>query len=135
MNDPVSSIMLIDDNKTDNFFHERVILKNNASQSVVALGSAFEALEYLKVGERLPDIIFLDVNMPGMGGYEFIAEYKKLGLTIKCLVVVMTGDYDDPKDEAIEAVKGIFHDFRPKPLTAEILDTVLEKYHSAPKPI
>lgn len=124
-------MMLIDDNKIDIFFHNRVIRKNNCAVSVVARESAFEALDYLKSGETLPDIIFLDVNMPGMSGWEFIDEYKKLGIKHKCLIVVMTADFDSPDDEALEAAKGIFADFRPKPLTKEMLEEILEKYHSA----
>jgi len=131
----VNTIMLIDDNKIDNFFHERVIRKCDAATHIIPKGSAIEALAHWQNGEMLPDIIFLDVNMPRMNGWEFIAEFRKLPLNQKCLIVVMTNDHDDSEDEALEAVKGIFHDFRPKPLTAEILDTVLEKYHSAPKPI
>ncbi|WP_294822392.1 response regulator [uncultured Flavobacterium sp.] len=132
MTGSVACIMLIDDNKTDNFFHERVIRKNEASQTVVAMASAYEALAFLQSGKTLPDIIFLDVNMPGMGGYDFIAQYKALGLAKKCLIVIMTSDYADPEEEALEAAKGIFADFRPKPLTRESLGSVLEKYNTHP---
>lgn len=130
MNKPVNCIMLVDDNSIDNFFHERVVRKNESAGSIVCMGSAKEALAYLEKGELLPDIIFLDVNMPGMSGYDFIAAYKELSINHKCLIVVMTSDYDDPEDEALEAVKGIFHDFRPKPVTKEILVAVTAKYHS-----
>ncbi len=123
--------MLIDDNKIDNFFHERVVRKNDGAAVIIQKQSAPEALNHLKEGNTLPDIIFLDVNMPGMSGWEFIGEYKSLGIAHKCLIVVMISDYNDPEDEALEAVKGVFYDFRPKPVTREILEEVLEKYHAA----
>ncbi|MCW4467574.1 response regulator [Flavobacterium sp. MFBS3-15] len=130
MNRPVNCIMLIDDNKIDNFFHERVIRKCDAATHIIPKGSAIEALAHCQNGEMLPDIIFLDVNMPGMNGWEFIAEFSKLPLHQKCLIVVMTNDYDEPEDEALEAVQGIFHDFRPKPVTQEMLEEVIAKYYS-----
>ena len=40
--------MLVDDNQDDNFFHERVIKKNNAADLVLTKTSALDALEYLK---------------------------------------------------------------------------------------
>ncbi|AWH85483.1 hypothetical protein HYN59_10295 [Flavobacterium album] len=133
MTNRVKCIMLVDDNKIDNFFHERVIKKCDAAETIIAKESAHDALEYLTACEAIPDIIFLDVNMPGMNGWDFLAEYKKLDLTHECLVVVMISDFNDPDDEALEATKGIFSDFRPKPLTKEILEEVIKKYSSGEK--
>lgn len=122
--------MLVDDNSIDNFFHERVIRKSEAASQIVTMASGKAAIAHLQGNGVQPGIIFLDVNMPGMNGWEFIDAYKKLDPRQKCLIVVMTGDYEDPEDEALEAVKGVFHDFRPKPVTKEMLGELLEKYHS-----
>lgn len=123
--------MLIDDNKIDNFFHERVIQKSDAACSIIKHESAREALNYLQCENngQQPDIIFLDINMPGMDGWEFIELYKKQCDLPDTLVIIFT--YDDPDDEAMENTKGVFADFRHKPLTKEMLDEILQNYFSS----
>ena len=72
----VHCIMLIDDNPDDNFFHERVIKKCGAADIVVTRETGKEALEYLmdekQNGGIAPDVIFLDINMPGMNGWALL---------------------------------------------------------------
>ncbi|MEL1243084.1 response regulator [Flavobacterium sp. DGU11] len=131
MTNQVKSVMIVDDNKIDNFFNERVIKKNDASWIVIAKESPYDALDYLKAGEQIPDVIFLDVNMPGMSGWDFIEEYKKLAISHNdVLIVIFTCNHKDPDDETLELVKGISCHFSPKPLTIEILEQVQEKYSS-----
>ncbi|MXN92911.1 response regulator [Flavobacterium sp. Sd200] len=128
---PINCIMLIDDNKIDNFFHERVIRKNNAAKIVIAKESGFEALEYLKRGtaEVQPNVIFLDINMPGMNGWEFIEHYKQLEESLQnSMIVVMLSTSDNPDDKALAKTHNILSDFKTKPLTKEMLDEVLIKY-------
>ena len=134
MDRAVNCIMLIDDNKIDNFFHERIIKKSNAASVILPYGSAKNALAYLQNSDSgpIPEIIFLDINMPVMDGWEFIEEYKKLEIK-GTLIVIFTSDYKDPEDEVLEAIKDNFAILKPKPLTKEILEEVLEKYYISKK--
>lgn len=70
MKKELKCIMLIDDDKSDNFFHEREIKKADLSTSVIIKDSAIDALDYLKAmnekNDLQPDLIFLDINMPKM---------------------------------------------------------------------
>lgn len=125
-------IMLVDDNKVDNFFHERVIRKNNAAKIVITKESGFEALEYLREGSAnvQPNVIFLDINMPGMNGWEFIEHYKNLDESFQnSMIVVMLSTSDNPDDKELARTLNILSDFKTKPLTKDMLDEVLFKYN------
>ena len=133
MSKKLNCIMLVDDNKDDNFFHERVIRKNNNADIVIAEQSGMEALQYLK-DKNLhknahPDLIFLDINMPGMNGWEFLEEYDKLGRELQSkIVVVMLTTSENPDDRIKAEALDLLADFKTKPLTKEILDEVIDKY-------
>lgn len=125
----VKCIMLIDDNKVDNFFHQRVIKKYDASIQVIIKESGEEALAYLTGSrEEDPDIIFLDINMPGMNGWEFIEAYKKLDSEIhNSNIVVMLTTSGNPDDQSIASTYGMISEFRTKPLTIPMLEEVISK--------
>jgi CheY-like chemotaxis protein len=130
----VNCIMLIDDNKIDNFFHERVIKRNHAAKTIITKESGQEALDYLMEGTKQmqPDVIFLDINMPGMNGWEFLEHYKKLNKHLQtAMVVVMLSTSENPDDRARAKTEGILSDYKSKPLTKEMLEEVLEIYISA----
>ncbi|MBM9502024.1 response regulator [Leptospira sp. 201903071] len=133
MNKKVSCILLIDDNNSDNFFHERVIRKGNFADQVIAKQSGESALQYLK--ERAtnhdprPDLVFLDINMPGMNGWEFLEEYDLLPEELQGkIVVVMLTTSDNPDDRAKAREFGILSDFKTKPLTETMLQEILDAY-------
>ena len=133
---PVNCIMLVDDNKVDNFFHERVITKAKAASIIISRISGREGLDYLAVevpaGAVRPDILFLDINMPGMNGWEFLEEYKKLDISMQAkMVVVMLSTSRNPDDIAKAQTYGALTDFKSKPLTEQMLEDVLEKFHNS----
>lgn len=127
----LNCIMLIDDNPDDNFFHERVIRKSNSAEFVVKMESGKESLEYLKsIGQHHPDLIFLDINMPGMNGWEFLSEYNKLDKQFQSkVIVVMLTTSDNPDDiaRARDLTPYALKDFRTKPLTKEMLEEIINE--------
>jgi CheY-like chemotaxis protein len=125
--------MLVDDNKDDNFYHERVIRKADMANIVISKESGMEALIYLKEQKdnkiAHPDLIFLDINMPGMDGWEFLEEYDKLDKEQQChIVVVMLTTSQNPDDKAKAKTKNIISDFKTKPLTREMLTEIIDEY-------
>jgi len=126
-------IMLVDDNQDDNFYHERVIKKSNAANLVVAKQGGKEALDYLKSSkdneDLHPDLIFLDINMPGMNGWEFLEEYNKLDVKYKSkAIVVMLTTSENPDDKMKAISMKIATDFRTKPLTSEMLEEIINEH-------
>jgi CheY-like chemotaxis protein len=124
--------MLIDDNPHDNFFHSRVIEACHAAKHILVMEMAEEALQYLKALEHSPglkpNIIFLDINMPGMNGWEFLDEYKLLDKSLQSeMLVMMLTTSNNPKDDELAQKHGVPVGFRTKPLTEEMLQEVLSK--------
>ena len=125
--------MLVDDDEDDNFFHEREIIDSHMAKTVVVKDSGKKALDYLRAKTNpLSDLIFLDINMPGMTGWEFLNEYTLLEEELKGrAVIVMLSTSANPKD--IEKAKNweFVSDYITKPLTKERLEGVIKKYFKA----
>jgi len=129
MRNKLNCIMLIDDNEDDNFIHQIVIKRADACHKIQVAESGMEALEYLKKGKNIPELIFLDINMPRMNGWEFLEEYKVLDKDHKAeVVVIMLSTSINPADKekayTIEEVK----EFKSKPLSLEMLNEILDNY-------
>lgn len=127
----LDTILLIDDDPAINFLHKHVIKKEGVAKEIIAHQSAEEALEYLKEnaknGYHYPELIFLDINMPGMDGWEFIEEYEKLDNTLEqSKIVVMLSTSTDPKDQKKAEFKQVINQFLNKPLKAADIQYILE---------
>lgn len=122
----VNKIMLIDDNKLDNLYNKRVIMKNEVAGDIIVKDSAQDALNYLVTNtdnaEELPNLIFLDINMPEMDGWGFIEEYKKMNKNLsKNIVIVMLSSSVNPDDKSRAMTYDVLCDYKSKPLTTEML--------------
>jgi CheY-like chemotaxis protein len=127
-------VFLIDDDEIHNFLCESVIRNHQFAEEVYSYLWAEEALKALskiveEAPENFPEIIFLDINMPGMDGWEFIEEYRKLPkeLTDKCNLFVLSSAVDK-KDITYARSLSEVRDFFSKPLTNEILEIISEVY-------
>lgn len=135
MNDKLNSIVLIDDDKSINFLHNFVIKQHGCVEKVVTFQNGRDALNFFEKGENdnrnfeKPAILFLDINMPQMNGWEFLEEYKYLDSEKKSevLIIMLTASLnpdDEEKSRLIKEVDG----FRSKPLTNEMLDDIVKEY-------
>lgn len=129
------SVMLIDDNEHDNYFHERAIEELGCTKTVVTITSGQEALDFLQNCKKNnltpPELIFLDINMPGMNGWEFLEEYTKLHHLQKGeVVVIMLTTSVHPEDEKKALEFNEISYFLNKPLTAEYLTKIIKEFFS-----
>jgi CheY-like chemotaxis protein len=124
--------MLIDDDEDDNFIHERIITQCGLTEKVVIKQTGKAALEYLRLkkeSEAAPDLIFLDINMPAMNGWEFLEEYNKLDEEQKGkAIIVMLSTSTNPKDLKKAADMNFVSGYRTKPLTVEMLQEIVGEY-------
>jgi CheY-like chemotaxis protein len=132
--------MLIDDNELDNFLNQKILEGNHFAEKIYVNTGGRSALEFLKnlslhvdiAGQILPDVIFVDINMPLMDGFQFISQYEKFAssLSKKSNVVILTTSIN-PEDKARAASFKSKITFLTKPLTDEMLLVVEE---NAPAP-
>lgn len=133
MSKPLDLIMLIDDDEYTNFIHERAVEKSGLCEKVISFDKAKEALTYLQEHSEkaagVPQLIFLDINMPVMNGWQFIEEYKRLPPERKAkrLLFMLTTSLN-PDDEARAKEIGEMAGFFRKPLTPDGLKGIVDQY-------
>jgi CheY-like chemotaxis protein len=135
MKKKLNCILLVDDNTADNYYHQIVIKGMNITERIEVATDGVEALNFLEKENQVPpELIFLDINMPRMNGWEFLEKYKHLDVKQKSkIIIVMLTTSAHPKDlekaKQMEEVSG----YKVKPLTEEMLKEILEKYFAEDK--
>ncbi len=129
MKKKLNCILLVDDDKDCNFFHQRLLKKMDCAESIEIVTDGKMALEFLKSKRNPPDIIFLDINMPKMNGWEFLAEYKKLPDEERAkIVVVMLTSSLNPDDRSKAEAFGMVNGFNAKYLDKGSVEKILKEH-------
>ncbi len=122
-------VMIIDDNVIDLYITKRLITKNNFGGKVLDYAAAEEALKYLQDHQETismwPQIIFIDIYMPVMSGFEFMEAFEKLPSTLKkyCKIFIISSSIDD-NDIARSKMDKNLTAFQVKPITKEFLNSI-----------
>lgn len=114
----IERVLLIDDSEADNVFHEIVLRRAGFAGQIAVCESGQAALDFLNAAPgNLPDMLLLDINMPGMNGFAFLELAAPLLRPQRSATVVMLSSSSMPADrsraEAMVEVAG----YLTKPLT------------------
>lgn len=119
MSKKVHTTLLIDDSDIDLFIQRRFLEVYQFSQQLISFKSANEALSWLRNlnGNAPPEIIFLDLNMPEIDGFEFLKSFRGLPQSIlkqTKIVVLTSSNSQKDREQAFESPSVI--QFITKPL-------------------
>jgi CheY-like chemotaxis protein len=127
------NILLIDDDKIFNFLSEKTIASLGLVNQIHFATNGQQALDLLHQYEHglieMPDIIFLDLDMPIMNGYDFLREFRKLDIPNKSsIIIVVLTSSANPDDVRRAKELGIKYYFN-KPLSRnEIKDMISQEF-------
>jgi len=123
-------LLFVDDREADNYYNKYIVDKAEICESYLFFAKAKNAIKYFKKNIKAsnfnpPDIIFLDLVMPGMDCWDFLKEYEKLP-KLKTKIVILTTS-DNPNDiKKIEA-NALTDGYKEKPLDEAYLKSWLNK--------
>lgn len=124
-------IMLVEDDPGDQKLIRTSLSEQQISNDVYIAESAEEALEYLSAAKAdkadcsLPDLILLDLNMPGIGGKEFLKRIKKDDELDTIPVVILTTS--DSDQDILDSYKLHASGYIKKPVSLEGFRNILNK--------
>ena len=123
--------LLIDDSKATNFFNKVMIEKVATPKDLKIAVNGLDALNILNL-PYIPDLIFLDINMPVMDGWEFLKEFQKLDARFKNVSIMIMLGVELPLEKkalihTISNVKGCTG----KMLTRDIIQNVIARLNDS----
>ena len=121
-------IILIDDNEASNYYHKIIINDSALVKRADFFSNPEKALQFFSRNQPLspspaPDLVFLDINMPLLNGWEFVEELMQLQLPKYPPIIMLSttkNPYDQEKLEQYTLIKGMYT----KPLDEEILKEI-----------
>jgi len=119
---------LIDDDFIHQFGMKRMIQRYQPSEGVIEFSNGLDAINFFKAphaDEEIPELIFLDINMPVMNGWEFMEEFVKIRPTIqkKIDIYILSSSTDSVDIQKAKSIPEI-RDYIVKPLTPDLLKNI-----------
>ena len=126
---PAIIVLIIDDDEDDQFFMEQAFKADSPRTQVHLATGGQQALDLLHSIQLLPDVILLDLNMPGMNGFEVLKHLKQLALYHSIPVVILTTSDADSDQEQARQLGAT--EFITKPTTYTGLSTIANRLRLA----
>ena len=126
----IVELLLIDDDATTLFIHEKILAKCTLNFPYKTFSNGLDCLNYME-GKNFPEqnfILFLDINMPLINGWQMLELIKEKHFKCKALVIMATSSIDFEDKEKSKQYDSVIHFFE-KPLTLE----ACEKLASLPE--
>lgn len=124
--------ILIDDSSFDLLIYEKLLQKNQVAKSIKAFLSARVALEFITTHgkEMPPSVLMLDVQLPGMNGFEFLEKFHELSEEIKNkFTIFMLSSTIDDADILKASLNPYIIEMLNKPLNIQDLIAKLHTSH------
>lgn len=127
-----NAVMLIDDNEIDNLINQKMIEAADLAKYIYTHTGAKSAIEFLRnvesledelTNQVLPNVIFLDIDMPLMDGFQFLDEFEKLHKSTKehCKIIMLTSSIN-PQDVSKSKKYTSVKEYINKPLSQDSLE-------------
>ena len=125
-------ICIIDDDDVYQYTITNAIKKNSIVKKILVFSDGKEGIDFLIDNianvEDIPDIIFLDINMPIMDGWQFLEQYVKLKPRVgKKVTIYMISSSVDPIDVKRAKAMSEISDYLIKPIKSEQVSEIIEK--------
>ena len=131
----LNSVLLVDDDETTNYLNHRLLSRMETASDIRVVTDGEEAINYLKKAFSdtpdypRPDLIFVDIKMSGMDGFEFLEEYQKLNAdekqgTVMLMLTSSASFYDLEKLKQFPDVRRHYS----KPLTESDVREIIQTY-------
>lgn len=130
----LSGILLIDDDPTTNYLHKRLLEDYKVANRIETVNDGEEAMqlidEHIRTHneDKLPQLIFVDIDMPFMDGFQFLEEYQQKDFKHKDSVVVAVLTSSVSQRDKKRAKEFSIDAFFVKPLTKEKVMELMEDH-------
>lgn len=130
MSKPIDQIILIDDSEIDLFIQRRFLEVFNFGKQLKTFLSARTALDWLTTsnGTEVPQLVFLDLNMPDLDGFGFLIQFSQLPPALRKgirIVILTSSNSRGDLDKAL-AFENVVH-FITKPLKQSDIEVLKQK--------
>jgi response regulator RpfG family c-di-GMP phosphodiesterase len=121
----ISRVLLIDDDETSNFITQKQLLILKVTEEVETVSNGWEAKHYFMNCPVLPDLVFVDINMPIMSGFEFLDWFERSEFKGRSKFSIYSTSIRKEDKEMAHRYSDVIT-YIEKPLTEEKMNKILE---------